>query len=34
MNHLVQVKVGHSFQNLVGVQSQDALWQGTKPKVV
>lgn len=32
VNHLVQVKVGDSFQNLLGVESQDALWQGTKPK--
>lgn len=31
VNHPVQVKVGDSFQNLLCVQSQDALWQGTKP---
>lgn len=32
MNHHVQVKVGHPFQNLVCVQSQDSLWQRTKPE--
>lgn len=31
VNHPVQVKVGHSFQNLLGVQSQDPLRQGPKP---
>lgn len=32
VNHPVQVKVGDSFQNLLCVQNQDTLWQGTKPK--
>lgn len=32
MDHLVQVKVGHPAQNLVSVQSQDALWERTKPE--
>lgn len=31
MDHLVQVKVGHPGQNLVSVESQDPLWERTKP---
>lgn len=32
MNHPVQMKVGHPFQNLMCVQGQDTLWQRTKPE--
>lgn len=32
VNHPVQVKVGHPFQDLMGVQSQHSLWQRTKPE--
>lgn len=32
VNHPVQVKVGDSFHDLLRVQCQDALWQGSKPK--
>lgn len=31
MNHSVQVKEGHPFQDLMGVKSQDTLWQRAKP---
>lgn len=31
VNHLAQVEVGHALHDLLGVQSQDALWQRTKP---
>lgn len=33
VNHPAQVEVGHSLHNLLGVQSQDALWQRTEPKL-
>lgn len=32
VDHPVQVKVGDSLQDLLRVESQDALWQGTEPK--
>lgn len=32
MNHSVQVKIGHPFHDLTCVQSQDSLWQRTKPE--
>lgn len=32
MNHSVQVQIGHPFHDLECVQSQDTLWQRTKPK--